>query len=90
MVRGNFRVFRDPSISDNPIAIEDEDGSLRYALEAEVAELVVLHSVRLRHRLVPIAQQRLVDPVLLLEHPMALVAVRADPEDGRAHLLEDS
>src|SRR5438309_2155981 len=90
VVRGNFRVFRDPSISDNPIAIEDEDGSLRYALEAEVAELVVLHSVRLRHRLVPVAQQGVVDPVLLLEHPMAVVAVRANPEDGRAHLLEDS
>jgi len=49
-------------------------------LQAEATEPVVLHAIRFAHAPVPVAQQRIVDPILFLEHPVTVVAVRADPE----------
>src|SRR5205823_15066430 len=56
--------------------------------QAEGTEAVVLHAIRLAHGPVPVAQERVVDPVLLLEDPMAVVAVRADAEHLRPDRLQ--
>src|SRR2546427_3223600 len=90
VIRRDFRIFRDPLVPDDPVGIEHEDGSLRHLLEAEPAEALVEHPVRGADRFVPIAQQGIVEAVLVLEDAMAVVAVRADPEHLRSPLLEVS
>src|SRR5207253_2538866 len=47
-------------------------------------------AVRRADRLVPVAEQRIIELVLLFEDPMAVMTVRADPEHLRAPLLEVS
>src|SRR5437867_1014838 len=90
VIRRDFRIFCDPLVPDDPVGIQHEDGSLRHPVEAEPAEALVEHPVRGADRLVPIAQQRIVEAVLFLEDAMAVVAVRADPEHLRTPLLKVS
>src|SRR5437899_4548031 len=84
VVRWHARVFRDPLVSDDALPVEDEDGALRHARQTETPEAVVEDAVRLAHGPVPVAEERVVDAVLLLEDAMAVMAVRADAEHLRA------
>src|SRR2546426_3362059 len=88
VIRRDFRIFRDPLVPDDPIGIQHEHGSLRHAVEAERSEALVEHPIRGADRLVPIAEQRIVEAVLFLEDPMAVVAVRTDPGKLRTPLLK--
>src|SRR5881397_1640238 len=90
VVRRDFRIFRDPLVPNDPVGIQQEHGALRHALQTKRSEALVEHPVRRADGLVPIAEQRIVEAVLLLEDPMAVVAVRTDPEHLRAPLLKVS
>src|SRR2546422_9007462 len=75
VIRRDFRIFRDPLVPDDPIGIQHEHGSLRHAVEAERSEALVEHPIRGADRLVPIAEQWIVEAALFPGSPLAVVAV---------------
>src|SRR2546423_15401343 len=84
----DLRIFRHPLVPDDAASVQDEHGPLCDPFEPDAAKAVVLNPVGPADRSVPIAQERIVETILFLEDPVTVMAVRADPEHLRPHLLE--
>src|SRR5207237_8977963 len=82
------RIFRHSLVPEDAASVEDEHGAFRDPFETDASASVVLHPIGPAHGPVPIAQERIIEMFLFLEDPVAVMAVRADPEHLRTHRLE--
>src|SRR5438309_10960062 len=76
----DLRSFRHPFVPDDAASVEDEHGPSRDPFETDPAESFVLHPVTPAHGPVPTPHHRIIEMILFLEHPVAVMALRPAPD----------